>query len=51
MGLNRWVEVRTRDGQAHFFALSAGQGAATSVDRPKMLAAVRLLQSDLQARQ
>ncbi len=51
MGLNRWVEVRTRDGQAHFFALSAGQGAATSVDRPKMLAAVQLLQSDLQARQ
>ena len=50
MGLNRWVEVRTRDGQAHFFALSAGQGAATTVDRPKMLAAVQLLQSDLQAR-
>jgi hypothetical protein len=46
-GLNRWIVVHTRDGHAQFFALSGSIGSPV-VDRPKTLAAVQLLQSDLQ---
>jgi hypothetical protein len=46
-GLNRWVVVHTRDGHAHFFALLGSSGSPV-IDRPKTLAAVQLLQSDLQ---
>jgi hypothetical protein len=45
--LNRWVVVHTRDGHAHYFALSGPPGAVL-IDRQKTLAAVQLLQSDLQ---